>query len=297
VVSDSFVTDSASNGLVGLAFSRLNTIRPNQQKTFFDNIMADLTLPVFTAQLISGGLGAYEFGNIDTTAFVGNLTTVPVDSSRGFWEITSAAAKVGGVTTAIPNGKAIVDTGTSLMLVGDEMLVAYWNTVDGAQLSQQAGGVIFPCNTALPDLQVAVGNTYFATVKGDGMNFAEVGTDRSTGTNCKFSFSSFTSCHFAFFSRNPKCNMKQIHHHPDPSTEDQVLICVKQFVSAVSNPTKASHSPSTATSFSSRSSSSSTALALPSALHRTRKITKSEALTTLIHSPTSFVFVFVSCLL
>ena len=150
--------------------------------------MADLTLPVFTAQLISGGLGSYEFGNIDTSAFVGDLTTVPVDSSRGFWEISSAAAKVGGQTTAIPNGKAIVDTGTSLMLVGDEMLLAYWNTVDGAQLNEQAGGIIFPCNTALPDLQVAVGDTYFATVKGDGMNFAEVGTDRTTGTDCKFFF-------------------------------------------------------------------------------------------------------------
>lgn len=150
VVSDSFSSDSASNGLVGLAFSRLNTIKPNQQKTFFDNIMPDLTQPVFTAQLISGGLGSYEFGNIDTTAFVGDLTTVPVDSSRGFWEISSAAAKVGGQTTAIPNGKAIVDTGTSLMLVGDEMLVAYWNTVDGAQLSEQAGGIIFLATRLCP---------------------------------------------------------------------------------------------------------------------------------------------------
>lgn len=209
VVSDSFSSDSASNGLVGLAFSRLNTIKPNQQKTFFDNIMPDLTQPVFTAQLISGGLGSYEFGNIDTTAFVGDLTTVPVDSSRGFWEISSAAAKVGGQTTAIPNGKAIVDTGTSLMLVGDEMLVAYWNTVEGAQLSEQAGGIIFPCNTALPDLQVAVGDKYFATISGNGMNFAEVGTDRTTGTDCKslsfiFSLASQSIFDHDILTRNQK---------------------------------------------------------------------------------------------
>ncbi|EXJ55653.1 hypothetical protein A1O7_08582 [Cladophialophora yegresii CBS 114405] len=182
-VADSFVTDSASNGLVGLAFSQLNTIEPQQQKTFFDNILPDLTLPVFTAQLKSGEVGSYEFGNIDQTAFTGQLTTTPVDSSRGFWEVDSASFAVQGVqeTGQIANGKAIVDTGTSLMLVPDEMLVAYWNTVDGAQLSQDAGGVIFPCDTALPDLQVAIGDSYMATISGDGMNFANVGRDTQTG--------------------------------------------------------------------------------------------------------------------
>ena len=152
--------------------------------------MADLTLPVFTAQLISGQVGSYEFGNIDTTAFVGNLSTVPVDSSRGFWEVPSRSAIVGGQTVEIPSGRTIIDTGTSLMLVGDEMLVAYWSTVPEAQLSQDAGGVIFPCNTALPDLQVAIGDDYFATVQGNGMNFAQVGRDRNTGTECKCGSSS-----------------------------------------------------------------------------------------------------------
>ncbi|KIW98079.1 uncharacterized protein Z519_01663 [Cladophialophora bantiana CBS 173.52] len=180
-VADSFVTDSASNGLVGLAFSQLNTIQPTQQKTFFDNVLPDLTLPVFTAQLKSGEVGSYEFGNIDTSAFTGQLSTTPVDSSNGFWEVDSTTAAVQGQTVNIANGRAILDTGTSLMLVQDEMLVAYWSTVQGAQLSQDAGGIIFPCNTQLPDLQVAIGDNYMATVQGDGMNFANVGTDTQTG--------------------------------------------------------------------------------------------------------------------
>ena len=72
------------------------------------------------------------------------------------------------------------------MLVPDDMLVGYWNTVDGAQLNQDAGGIIFPCNTALPDLQVAIGDSYLATVSGDGMNFANVGTDTQTGEDFCF---------------------------------------------------------------------------------------------------------------
>ena len=70
------------------------------------------------------------------------------------------------------------------MLVSDEMLVGYWNQVPDAQLSQEAGGIIFPCNSQLPDLQVAIGDSYMATIPGEGMNFSKVGKDNS-GTQCK----------------------------------------------------------------------------------------------------------------
>lgn len=184
-MSASFASDTASNGLVGLAFSKLNTVSPSKQLTFFDNVVNDLTLPVFTAQLKGGTVGAYEFGIIDETAFTGTLTTVPVDSSRGFWEFDSQKVIVNGQTTVIANGKAIADTGTSLMLVSDAMLQAYWSQVKNAQVSQDAGGVIFPCNAQLPDLQVAVGPKYMATVPGKFMNFANIGTDTATGQKCK----------------------------------------------------------------------------------------------------------------
>ncbi|KIW21470.1 hypothetical protein PV08_02050 [Exophiala spinifera] len=185
VVSDSFVTNTASNGLVGLAFSQLNTVKPQSQKTFFDNVMADLTEPVFTAQLLSNAAGQYEFGQIDTSLFKGQLQTAAIDSSNGFWEVASTSAAVSGQTINLAGGSAILDTGTSLMLVGDDLVVGYWNNVEGAQLNQQAGGVIFPCNAELPDLQVAIGN-HLATVAGDNMNFANVGTDTQTGQDFCF---------------------------------------------------------------------------------------------------------------
>ncbi|KAK6384428.1 uncharacterized protein PV06_10933 [Exophiala oligosperma] len=185
VVSDSFITNTASNGLVGLAFSQLNTIKPQAQKTFFDNVMADLTQPVFTAQLLSSATGSYEFGKIDKTLFKGQLQTAAVDSSNGFWQVSSTSAAVSGQKINIAGGTAILDTGTSLMLVADEMVVGYWNQVQGAQLNQQAGGVIFPCNAQLPDLQVAIGNN-LATVDGANMNFANVGTDTQTGQDFCF---------------------------------------------------------------------------------------------------------------
>lgn len=185
-LSASFVSDSASNGLVGLAFSKLNTMKPVRQKTFFDNILSSLSQPVFTAALKGDGQngGSYEFGKVDTTSFRGELNVVKVDSSRGFWEFSSASATVNGQTISIPGGRAIADTGTSLMLVSDTLLKGYWSQVPGATTNAGAGGVIFPCTAQLPDLQIAIG-TKTATVQGKNFNFAPVGRDSATGERRK----------------------------------------------------------------------------------------------------------------
>lgn len=50
-VSLAFTQRPGTDGLVGLAFSTLNTVKPNQQPTFFDNVMRDLAAPLFTANL------------------------------------------------------------------------------------------------------------------------------------------------------------------------------------------------------------------------------------------------------
>lgn len=129
---------------------------------------------------MTGQGGSYEFGNIDTSSFTGELNVVPVDSSNGFWEFDSASASINNNAIQIQNGKAIADTGTSLMLVTDDMLTAYWDAVEGATVNQEVGGVIFPCNSTLPDLQVAVGDK-MATIAGDNFNFATVGADQQSG--------------------------------------------------------------------------------------------------------------------
>ncbi|KAI1775852.1 acid protease [Hypoxylon cercidicola] len=174
-VSQSFVQDPNNNGLLGLAFSSINTVQPQQQKTFFDNVMPSLAEPVFTADLRAQAVGAYEFGQVDTSKFTGDMTWVPVNNTSGFWQFTSEKFAIdgGAPQKSTAGGQAIADTGTTLMLADSAVADAYYAQVDGAVNDQAQGGFTFPCNAKLPDLQIDVGGT-MATVKGDDINFAQV---------------------------------------------------------------------------------------------------------------------------
>ena len=66
-ISAQFQQDIDNDGLLGLAFSQLNTVKPNPQKTFFDNVKSTLASPLFTADLKKGKPGSYDFGYIDVS--------------------------------------------------------------------------------------------------------------------------------------------------------------------------------------------------------------------------------------
>lgn len=181
-VSQSFVQDTQSNGLIGLAFSKLNTVKPAQQKTFFDNAIPSLAMPVFTADLRHDAAGAYTFGAIDSTKFNGTMQWAAVNTTNGFWQFSSQKFQVNnGAPIKVAGGQAIADTGTTLMLTNAAVVSAYYSQVEGAVNDAQAGGVTFPCNSQLPDLQFDVGGDFMATVKGSDINFAQVD---AAGTTC-----------------------------------------------------------------------------------------------------------------
>jgi hypothetical protein len=71
-VSASFTRDSLSSGLVGLAFSSINTVKPRQRKTWFDNVKSSLASPLFTVDFKYHAAGSYDFGFIDSKKHTGN---------------------------------------------------------------------------------------------------------------------------------------------------------------------------------------------------------------------------------
>lgn len=195
-VAPQFTQDTALDGLVGLGFWTINTAEPKKQKTFFENAAPNLENGLFTADLkhearkfllLSLTLrltnialppaGSYNFGWIDEKAHTGNITYTDVDSRDGYWMWTSPGYAVGNAKsinkTAI---RGITDTGTTLLLLPDDVVDAYYGQVDGATWAEEWSGYVFDCNTTVPDFSFAVDNgTARVTVPGEFINYAENG--------------------------------------------------------------------------------------------------------------------------
>ncbi len=172
-VSSGFVSD-AGDGLIGMAFSSINTVQPQAQNTFFENALPSLDSPLFAAYLPETADGSYDFGYTDSTKYTGTIQYAPVDSSNGFWEYSTANYQVGSTTYSQSGYTGISDTGTTLILMGDDAVDNYYNAVSGASYSSSQGGYTFPCSATLPSLSFQIGDNY-ATVPGSILNFQDVG--------------------------------------------------------------------------------------------------------------------------
>ncbi|KAJ5160182.1 uncharacterized protein N7482_007186 [Penicillium canariense] len=176
-ISQQFVNDKNNDGLLGLAFSSINTVSPKSQTTFFDTVKSQLDSPLFAVTLKHNAPGTYDFGFVDKSKYSGSLTYTDVDSSQGFWSFTADGYKIGSTSGSSIQG--IADTGTTLMLLPDDVVSAYYNQVDGAQDDSSIGGYTFPCSGQLPDFTVTIGG-YDAVVSGDLINYAPIQTGSST---------------------------------------------------------------------------------------------------------------------
>ena len=144
---------------------------PNQQKTFFTNAESSLDAPLFAVDLKKGEPGTYDFGFIDDSKHTGDITYTAVDNSQGFWGFTSSGYKVGDGAMTSADINSIADTGTSLLLLPDNVVDDYYGAVDGAENSNADGGYVFPCTATLPDLALQI-EGYSAVVPGSFFNYA-----------------------------------------------------------------------------------------------------------------------------
>ena len=134
----------------------------------FDNAVAQGLPAVFAADLTSDGPGSYDFGQVDDTAFSGELVYTNVDDSYALWMFTPDEGEMG-----------IVDTGTTLILISDAGVEQYYAGT-GATYDSQQGGYTFDCSDTLPDFSITVGG-YKAVVPGSTINFGSVGAGKCYG--------------------------------------------------------------------------------------------------------------------
>ncbi|CAI7633267.1 Penicillopepsin-1 [Penicillium manginii] len=190
-ISSQFQQDTDNDGLLGLAFSSINTVSPNPQKTFFDSVKSSLAKPLFAVSLKHAAPGVYDFGFIDSSKYTGSIAYTSVDNSQGFWSFDVDGYKVGSKSGSGFSG--IADTGTTLLLLDDSVVSAYYAQVSGAKNDQSVGGYVFPCSTTLPSFSVTIGS-YTATVPGTLINYGDSGAGSCIGgiqSNSGIGFSIF----------------------------------------------------------------------------------------------------------
>ena len=193
--------ESAGDGLLGLAYGKINTVKPEPVATPVENMIQQSDIPaaneLFTAYLGSykdadeadRGRSFYTFGFIDQEtlaaqdASAADIHYTPVDSSDGFWSVKSTALAVNGTSTALDGNTAIMDTGTTLALVSDKACEAIYDAIPGAKYDSTNQGYVFPKSVTAADLPVVefdVGGKLFPVQKED-IAFADAGGDMVYG--------------------------------------------------------------------------------------------------------------------
>ncbi|QDS77639.1 hypothetical protein FKW77_002722 [Venturia effusa] len=179
-VSRTFSRDAANDGLLGLAFSKLNTIKPTAQNTWFDNVKSQLAEPVFTSALRRRAIGSYDFGYIDKSKYTGEIAYTNVTGTRGFWTFAPTGYSVGDGPVVNATMNAIADTGTSLWYLPRAVTDGYWAKVPGAQYNSLQAGWMFPCGSKLPDMSIVISGQK-VVVSGVNMEYQQISSQQCYG--------------------------------------------------------------------------------------------------------------------
>lgn len=92
----------------------------------------------------NGGVGGeYLFGAIDSTKYTGSLTYVPV-TQKGYWQVLIQDAAFNGQSLG-QTSQGIVDTGTTLVIVGDAVAQAIHGKISGSKNDPNNGWLV-PCS-------------------------------------------------------------------------------------------------------------------------------------------------------
>ena len=133
------------DGILGMSLLKAQT--SGEPSALFNLVNHGLQSELFTAKLTRASetnvAGFYTFGYIDEQ-LVGNQSIYYTDviaNTNGFWEFSSTTATVGGIVLSRPVGNtAIADTGTTLILVDDDLLASIYVPLGGKKDPSLANG-------------------------------------------------------------------------------------------------------------------------------------------------------------
>ncbi|KAI3392992.1 hypothetical protein diail_4903 [Diaporthe ilicicola] len=169
--------DAFLSGLMGLAINLSTTVSP-EEADVTDGILSQLKaqgIGSIAVDLQYHNEGTFSFGKVNTSAYIGEMHYQPVIPSEGYWQIEMSSLRYGDSNeTLVHSWPSIIDTGTSLMLMGsDDIVNDYWNLVPSAKYSYNDYGYVFLCNETLPDFHFGFVDQWTEfTVPGKYMNYS-----------------------------------------------------------------------------------------------------------------------------
>ena len=167
------VVDGMNSGVLGLGFASTSSkFSPSTLGSFMGNLKSQLASPLFTVDLHNDASGNLNFGFLDSTKYRGSITYVPrLAQYTSAWLVTPGTYTIGNtVSSGTLAPIALIDTGTSLIIVPNSVVGEYYAKVPGAFNS--SSGYMYPCtnlkNNLMPSFGINLGGTVF-TVPGSYM--------------------------------------------------------------------------------------------------------------------------------
>ncbi|KAG0325719.1 hypothetical protein BGZ99_000239 [Dissophora globulifera] len=165
-VDDSTIAKKGVEGVVGLGFGRAANVK--SYTTSMEMLLAQKTIlqPIVSMWLgrqrmggsNPGSGGAIIFGGVDTTKYIGNFTWAPI-TDRNAWKIHFDAVSIAGKDLHL-SGDALIDSGTSLIVVPTKVASIFHQQIPGAIEAPQVGWIL-PCNTSAGDLNFTIAGQQF----------------------------------------------------------------------------------------------------------------------------------------
>ncbi|KAI7970518.1 hypothetical protein EIK77_005236 [Talaromyces pinophilus] len=176
-------TTLGATGIVGIALSKNNTVKPIKQKTFFDSIKNELEKPLFIADLYLEADSHLDFRYLNKSLIEGPVTWADIntnDSQQGWWSITIDAYQVGSEKAVESEFQTIVDTSTTNLLFQNNIVAAYYDQVPGSVNSTEYATFLIPCDTDLPNFTVTISGNPF-TIPGSLLNLEAINSTTCVG--------------------------------------------------------------------------------------------------------------------
>jgi aspergillopepsin I len=171
-VSPSMAQDLVMGGIFGLAYGLESEVHP-RQPTVLKTMSPLLEYKIFSTDLQYHADGTYQFGSVDTTKYRGRINWTPLIPRAKYWQFNFSGLNVAPSNLwYYSQWTAIADTGTTLLMLEDELVEFYYADVHHAEKNETTGIWTYPCQTILPDFNLVIGN-FTARIPGKYINYTE----------------------------------------------------------------------------------------------------------------------------